>query len=71
MIQVEPIDITLAMRMATIGHLDELQVGTEDFGCYIEHMEQYFIANDVPESKKVAAFLSAIGAKAYELLRTW
>ena len=32
-------------------------------------MEQYFIANDVPETKKVAAFLSAMGAKAYELLR--
>ena len=62
-------DITVATRMATIGRLDELQVGTEDFDCYIERMEQYFIANDVPEAKKVAAFLSATGAKAYELLR--
>ena len=61
-------DITVATRMATIGCLDELQVGTEDFDCYIERMEQYFIANDVPEAKKVATFLSAIGAKAYELL---
>ena len=32
-------------------------------------MEQYFIANDVLEGKKVAAFLSAMGAIAYELLR--
>ena len=54
---------------ATIGRLDELQVGTEDFDCYVERMEQYFIANDIPEGKKVPAFLSAIGAKAYELLR--
>ena len=52
-----------------IGRLDELHVGTDDFDCYIERMEQYFIANDVPEGKKVAAFLSAMGAKAYELLR--
>ena len=52
----------------TIGRLDELQVGTEDFDCYVEHMEQYFIANDIPEGKKAPAFLSAIGAKAYELL---
>ena len=54
---------------ATIGRLDELQVGTEDIDCYVERMEQYFIANDIPEGKKVPAFLSAIGAKAYELLR--
>ena len=31
-------DITVATRMATIGRLDELQVGTEDFDCYIERM---------------------------------
>ena len=42
------------MKIATIGCFDELQVGTKDFDCYIEHMEQYFIANDVPGSKKVA-----------------
>ena len=54
---------------ATIGRLDELQVGTEDFDCYAERMEQYFIANDIPEGKKVPEFLSAIGAKVYELLR--
>ena len=62
----------MATRMATntnIGCLDELHVGEEDFDCYIERLEQYFIANDVPETKKVAAFLSAMGAKAYELLR--
>lgn len=62
----------MATRMATntsIGRLDQLHIGTEDFDCYIERMEQYFIANDVPETKKVAAFLSTMGAKAYELLR--
>ena len=70
-IRSEPKDITLATRMATnatIGRLDELQVGTKDFDCYIERMEQYFITNDIPEGKKVPAFLSAIGAKAYEFL---
>ena len=43
------------MRMTTnaaIGHLEELQVGTEDFDCYIECMEQYFITNDVPKARK-------------------
>ena len=51
-----------------IGHLDELRVGKEDFDCYVEHMEQYFIANNVLEAKKTAAFLLAMGAKAYKLL---
>ena len=61
----------MAMRMATnpsIGHLEELRVGTKDFNCYIERMEQYFISNNVPEAKKVAAFLFAIGAKVCKLL---
>ena len=52
---------------AAIGHLEDLQVGTEDFNCYIKHMVQYFIANDVPKAKKVAAFLSSIEAKVYKL----
>ena len=53
---------------AAIGHLEELQVGKKDFDCYTERMEQYFIGNDIPKAKKVAAFLSTIGAKAYGLL---
>ena len=32
-------------------------------------MEQFFLANNVPNAKKTAVFLSAIGARAYELLR--
>ena len=32
-------------------------------------MEQFFLANDVPNAKKAAVFLSAIGARVYELLR--
>ena len=42
------------MRIAintTTGCLEELQVGTKDFTYYIEHMEQYFIANDILEAK--------------------
>ena len=54
---------------AVIGRLDEFQMGKDDFDCYIERMEQYFVANAVPENKQVAAFLTAIGGPAYELLR--
>ena len=54
-----------------IGNLEELQLGTEDFDYYIECMEQCFIANDIPEAKKVAAFLSTIGAKCMNCYTTW
>ena len=57
----------MATNTAIGNMVEELQVGTEDFNCYIESMEQYFIANDIPKATKVAAFLSAITAKAYEL----
>ena len=59
----------LATRMVTIGRLEELDVDKDDFDCYVERMEQFFLANDVPNAKKAAVFLSAIGARAYELLR--
>jgi len=55
--------------VTVIGHLDEFHMGKDDFDCYIERMEQYFVANAVPEEKQVAAFLTAIGGPAYELLQ--
>ena len=54
---------------AVIGCLDEFQMGKDNFDCYIKRMEQYFVANAVPENKQVAAFLTTIGGPAYELLR--
>ena len=55
--------------MATIGRLDEFEVGKDDFDCYIDRMEQYFVANSVVEEKHVAVFLTAIGGPAYKLLK--
>ena len=57
--------------MMTIGCLDELDVDKDDFDCYVERMEQFFLANDVPSAKKAALFFSAIGAITYELLRNF
>ena len=56
-------------RIVTIGRLDELDVDKDDFDCYVERIEQFFLANDVLNAKKAAAFLSTIGARAYKLLR--
>jgi len=55
--------------VTVIGCLDEFHMGKDDFNCYIKRMEQYFVANVVPEAKQVAAFLTAIGGPAYELLQ--
>ena len=66
-------DITVATRMSTtalIGCLDEFQMGRDDFDCYVERLEQYFVANAIPENKQVATFLTAIGGPTYELLKS-
>ena len=66
-------DITVATRVSTtalIGRLDEFQMGRDDFDCYVERLEQYFVANEIPENKQVATFLTAIGGPTYELLKS-
>ena len=54
------LNITVAMRMTTtavIGRLDEFQMGKDDFDCYIERMEQFFVVNMVLDEKKSQYFL--------------
>lgn len=55
--------------MAHVGKISEFVEGKEDFQCYIERVEQYFVANGVKDEKQVAVFLSLIGPQAYALLR--
>lgn len=52
------------------GHIEEYHPEAGDFSTYIERFEQFLEANDVPEGKKVAVFLSMIGAKSYALLKS-
>ena len=52
-----------------IGRLNEFQRGKDNFDCYMDRMEQYFIENSIVEEKQVAVFLTAIGGPTYELLR--
>ena len=44
------------MATITIGRLDELDIDKDDFDCYIERMEQFFVAKDIPNAKKAAVF---------------
>ncbi|XP_041452504.1 uncharacterized protein K02A2.6-like [Lytechinus variegatus] len=52
------------------GRIEEFQPEAGDFQTYIERFEQFLKANDVPEEKYVAVFLSVIGAKSYALLKS-
>ena len=52
----------------SIGHFDSNE---EDWTSYTEHMEQYFIANDIAEdAKKKGIFISSCGPQTYQLLKS-
>ena len=51
--------------MATLGSIESL----EDWNAYSERFEQYVIANEIKDEKKiVATFLTTIGSKTYNVL---
>ena len=45
----------------TIGQIQELCPDSEGFAAYVERVELYFTANDIPAEKKVPVFLSVVG----------
>ena len=52
-----------------IGKIDCYDANTESWLCYKERLDQFFVANDVADDKKVPALLSLIGSSSYRLLR--
>eukprot|EP00112_Aurelia_sp_Birch-Aquarium-sp1_P025107 Seg8197.2 transcript_id=Seg8197.2/GoldUCD/mRNA.D3Y31 product="hypothetical protein" protein_id=Seg8197.2/GoldUCD/D3Y31 len=53
-----------------LGQVGPCCEGKEDCTCYVERLEQFFIANDITDApKKRAVFLSGIGPLTYSLLR--
>ena len=56
--------------MALIGVLGPFDIQRDNWASYKERLEQFFIANNVDDVKRVAVLLSVIGAKSYELLRS-
>ena len=62
---------TQSLRTATsvIGTLPEFNPEDQNTACYLETVELFFEANNIPEEKKVAVFLTAVGQKTYETLR--
>ena len=52
-----------------IGTLPEFDERKEDFMCYMERLEQFFLANNISEGRRVPCFLSAVGSTTYQTLR--
>ncbi|XP_028329886.1 uncharacterized protein LOC114480190 [Gouania willdenowi] len=55
---------------AFVGHMDTFDSRVEDWTIYVERFEQYCLANDIRDERKVAVLLSLMGAKTYNLLRS-
>ena len=54
---------------STIGQIQEFCPDSETFAAYVEQVEVFFTANDIPEENKVPIFLSVVGGTTYRLLR--
>lgn len=54
---------------ASVGHMDRFDTTVEDWTTYVEQVEQYCVANEIEDERKVAVLLSVMGAKTYNLLR--
>ena len=54
----------------TFRHIQEFQPDSDTITAYIERMNLFFMANEIPNVKKIAVFLSIIGGKTYALLRS-
>ena len=64
-----PAEERKVMANGIIGRLTEFDSSEEQISSYIERAQLFFDANGIEEDKKVAVFLSSIGAKTYALLR--
>ncbi|XP_049268011.1 uncharacterized protein LOC119379063 [Rhipicephalus sanguineus] len=56
--------------MARLGKLDEFDEKDQNFESYLERFEHFVTANDIKEEKKLAVFLSLIGPRTYEVLKS-
>ena len=61
--------VATSTRFRTLGSFSEFKPESEDFTTYMERVEIYFAANDVPADKKVPVFLTFIGGTTYAILR--
>ena len=56
--------------MATFGTIESFNPSIEEWNAYSERFEQYMIANNIKDEKKmVATFVTTISSKTYNVLR--
>ena len=55
--------------LTQFGQLPAYRPETEKITVYLERVELFFMANDIPDEKRVSIFLSSVGGKTYSLLR--
>lgn len=58
----------MAENNLAVSSLAEFQIG-DDWELYSERLDQFFIANNVPDTRWVAVLITKIGAEAYRTLR--
>ncbi|XP_037568114.1 uncharacterized protein K02A2.6-like [Dermacentor silvarum] len=56
--------------MPKYGSLDPFDPDSGPWQEYLERMQQFFAANEVPDAKKRAVFLSCCGSRTYSILRS-
>ena len=63
----------MATRMThqpTFGTMDPFDPDTDNWPAYAERLEQFFVANDIADGKKVAILLTMINTKTYTYIVT-
>ena len=61
----------VATSMVSVDKLEPFEGGPQEWASYVEHFQQFLVANDITEAKKVMArFLTAIGAQTLSCLQS-
>ena len=67
-------DFKRTMATALLGHIEQFDPAVEQWTQYVEHLEQFFMANEIIGDDKAvkwrATFLSVVGRDAYNFLRS-
>ena len=54
--------------MALFGSIGEFTESQESWSQYVQRLEQFFAANDIPDEKKASVFLATVGPAAFHIL---
>ena len=57
----------MAQPTPTLGTMNPFDPDMDSWLAYSERLDQFFVANDIADEKKVAVVLTVIGTKAYKL----